>query len=66
MGSCTFSTQSPGPPPYDQLRARAVVVDLDGLEIAIVGLDDLISLKRAAGRPSDLADLAVLTAVPPG
>jgi len=56
----------PGAAPYDQLRARALVVDLDGLQITIVGLDDLISMKRAAGRPSDLADLAVLTAVPPG
>lgn len=55
----------PGAAPYDQLRARALVVDLDGLKIAIAGLDDLISMKRAAGRPSDLADLAVLTAIPP-
>jgi hypothetical protein len=30
---------------------------------AIAGLDDLIAMKRAGGRRSDLSDIAVLTAL---
>lgn len=52
-----------GGAPYEELRSRALVIDLDGVEIAIVGLDDLIRMKRAAGRPEDLEDIAVLTAI---
>lgn len=48
---------------FEQLRAAALVVELEGIEIAIASLDDLIRMKRAAGRPSDLADIAALTAV---
>ncbi len=51
---------------WEQMRERALVVDLDGVEVAIVGLDDLIRMKLAAGRPSDLDDVAVLTAVERG
>jgi hypothetical protein len=52
-----------GGAPYEELRDRALVIDLDGVEIGIVGLDDLIRMKRAAGRQEDLEDIAVLTAI---
>lgn len=48
---------------FDEMRERALVVDLDGNEVAIVSLDDLIRMKRAAGRPADIADIAALTEV---
>jgi len=48
---------------FDEMRAVALVVDLDGNDVAIVSLDDLIRMKRAAGRPSDLDDIATLTEV---
>jgi hypothetical protein len=48
---------------FDEMRKRALVVDLDGNEVAIVSLDDLIRMKRAAGRPADLDDIAALTEV---
>jgi hypothetical protein len=48
---------------FDEMRERALVVDLDGSEVAIVSLDDLIRMKRAAGRPADLDDIATLTEV---
>jgi len=38
-------------------RAR---VDLDGLEIQVIGRNELIQNKQATGRPQDLADLARL------
>ena len=46
---------------FDQLYEAALVVELDGIEVAIASLDDLIRMKRAAGRPSDLEDIAALT-----
>jgi len=48
---------------FDEMRERALVVDLDGVAVAIVSLDDLIRMKRAAGRPGDLDDIANLTEV---
>ncbi len=48
---------------WDQMRERALVVDLDGVEVPIVSLDDLIRMKLASGRPVDLADVEVLVAV---
>lgn len=45
---------------YDELRARAEVIDLDGVAIRVASLDDLLSMKRAAGRPQDIADIDAL------
>jgi len=53
----------PGAASYDDLRKRALVVELDGIALAIAGLDDVIAMKRASGRPADLRDIAVLTAM---
>lgn len=46
---------------FDRMRKAALVIELDGVEVAIASLDDLIRMKRAAGRPSDLDDIAALT-----
>ena len=50
----------PGAPPYATLRARADRVDLDGFIVAVVALDDLLAMKRTAGRPQDLIDIDAL------
>jgi hypothetical protein len=43
---------------FEEARARAVRVDVGLAEpIPVIGLDDLIATKRAAGRPQDLADI---------
>lgn len=61
-GGLDFFNEVPGGAPYEQVRARSVAVDLgDGLVIRIAGIDDLIAMKRAAGRPQDLRDIATLT-----
>jgi hypothetical protein len=48
---------------YEQLAAGAEIVDLDGLEIKVASLDDLMAMKRTAGRPQDLIELEVLGAL---
>jgi predicted nucleotidyltransferase len=52
----------PGAPVYADLRARALVVKLDGIAVPIAGLDDLIAMKRASGRAADERDIAALLA----
>lgn len=52
-----------GARPFDEMRERALLVDLDGVTVAIVSLDDLIRMKRAAGRPRDLDDIVTLAEV---
>lgn len=51
----------PGADHFPRLVDRAVTVTVRGVAIPMVGLDDLISMKRASGRPKDLADIAELT-----
>jgi hypothetical protein len=48
---------------YAELRDRALDIELDGIPLAILGLDDLVRMKRAAGRDQDLADIRALTAL---
>jgi hypothetical protein len=59
---------APGAAPYEDLRERAVEVEVRGTPVRIASLDDLIAMKRATGRPQDLRDIAELTspADPPG
>ena len=55
-------TQMQGAPrSYDELRARAFEARIDGHDVAVAGLDDLIRMKRAAGRDVDLEDIGALT-----
>jgi hypothetical protein len=49
------------PRSYDELRQRAVETDIDGRTVAVAGLDDLIRMKRAAGREVDVEDIGALT-----
>ncbi len=56
----------PGAPAYADLRGRALVIDLGNITVAVAGLDDLIAMKRASGRPTDERDIAALLAGEPG
>lgn len=45
---------------FEAMRARAHEVPLGDLFIPIAHRDDLLKMKRAAGRPQDLADIQLL------
>lgn len=48
---------------FDNLRPSCLVLELFGLEIPCLSLDQLISTKRAGGRPRDLETIAELEAL---
>jgi hypothetical protein len=48
---------------FDRLAADAAAMDFGGVRILGAGLADLIAMKRAAGRPKDLAALEILGAL---
>ncbi len=48
---------------FEETFARSLRVDIDGLELHIPSIDDLISNKRATGRTKDLADVEALEAL---
>lgn len=63
LGSVDLLVDPAGADRYEAMRERADVVDLDGVEFRVVSVEDLLSMKRAAGRPQDIADIdALLTA----
>jgi hypothetical protein len=60
-GGIDVMHEVPGGEPYEELSERALRVRLGDIEVPVVGLDDLIRMKLARGRPLDLADVEALT-----
>ncbi len=60
-GGIDVMHEVPGGRPYAELSERALHVWLGDIDVAVVDLDDLIQMKLARGRPTDLADVAALT-----
>ncbi|HET6866943.1 MAG TPA: DUF6036 family nucleotidyltransferase [Solirubrobacteraceae bacterium] len=59
-GGIDVHAAPPGAAPYAELRARALMIELD-VRVAVAGRDDLIAMKRARGRPIDRSDIIALT-----
>jgi len=59
-GDLDLLADPPGSPGYAALRRHADIVDLDGDRVRIASLEDLIEMKRAAGRPQDAIDVESL------
>lgn len=51
------------PGSFDEIRSRAHEVKVDDFIVPIAAREDLLVLKRAAGRPRDLADIDLLEAL---
>jgi hypothetical protein len=60
-GGIDVMHEVPGGRPYAELSERALHVQLGDIDVPVVDLDDLIHMKLARGRPTDLADVAALT-----
>ena len=60
-GALHIINEVPGAAGYAEMRERALTTELDGIAIAIVGVDDLIRMKRTSARPGDLEDIEALT-----
>ncbi|MBI3969756.1 MAG: hypothetical protein HY332_00585 [Chloroflexi bacterium] len=48
---------------YEDLLRNVVDVEVEGIPIKVAGLDDLIRMKRASGRPKDRIELEILGAL---
>lgn len=48
------------PLPFDDLYSHAVHVGLGKITVSVAAIDDLITMKRAAGRPRDVEDIEAL------
>jgi hypothetical protein len=60
-GGIDVMHEVPGGRSYAELSEGALRVRLGDIDVPVVGLDDLIQMKLARGRPIDLADVAALT-----
>ena len=64
FGAFDLLARPAGTDGYEDLSRGAVTIKLErALSIAVASIDDLIRMKRASGRPKDLIEVEVLTAV---
>lgn len=48
---------------YERLRAGSIAAEILGIAVRVASLDDLMAMKRAAGRPKDRVELEILGAL---
>jgi predicted nucleotidyltransferase len=63
LGIIDLLAQPDGAPVYGRLRERAVRQQVAGVTVLVASLDDLIAMKKAAGRPKDLVAVEELEAI---
>lgn len=63
LGDLDLLSSPPGAPRYRELAERAERYEIAGVTVAVAGVEDLLAMKRTAGRPKDLADVAELEAI---
>ncbi len=49
-----------GAPPYAELYRRGTTMSLSGIDVRVAAVEDVIAMKRAAGRRKDAAHVAAL------
>jgi Nucleotidyl transferase AbiEii toxin, Type IV TA system len=60
VGDIDLLVDPEGAPGYSVLRERANIMELSGRNVRIASIEDMLAMKRAAGRPQDLADVESL------
>jgi nucleotidyltransferase AbiEii toxin of type IV toxin-antitoxin system len=60
VGDIDLLVDPDGAPGYDTLRERASVMELSGRTVLVASIEDMLAMKRAAGRPQDLTDVESL------
>ena len=58
-----FLAEPDGANNYKEMKSRAATFDLDGHTIYVASIEDLLAMKRAAGRPQDVQDIAQLETI---
>lgn len=62
-GRLDLMNRPEGAPPYERLRRNAERYDIGAFSVLVASVPDLLAMKRAAGRPKDLADVAELEVI---
>ena len=62
-GPLDVMVQPDGSKGYDQLLAGSIEAIVGGTAVRVAGLDDLIAMKKAAGRPKDRVYVEELEAI---
>jgi len=60
VGDIDLLAEPPGVDSFEGLWQRASKMDVSGITVRVASLDDLIAMKRAAGRPKDKQHLLEL------
>jgi hypothetical protein len=60
VGDIDLLVDPDGAPDYETLRERASAMELSGRSVRIASIEDMLAMKRAAGRPQDLVDIESL------
>jgi hypothetical protein len=62
VGDIDLLVDPSGARPYKTLRQHADTMELAGQQVAVASIEDMLLMKRAAGRPQDLIDIESLEA----
>ncbi|HVW18541.1 MAG TPA: nucleotidyl transferase AbiEii/AbiGii toxin family protein [Solirubrobacteraceae bacterium] len=62
-GQIDLLVEPPGAPAYAELKARAFTATPHGIEVLVASLEDMLSMKRAAGRGPDTIDVQALEVI---
>ncbi len=62
-GDFDLLVQPDGAPAYARLRQNADRYDVGAFSVLVATIEDLLAMKRAAGRPKDLTDIEELTTI---
>lgn len=61
-GDLDLLVEPSGGTSYESLRRHADIMELGGHPVRVASIEDLLAMKRAAGRPQDLIDVEALEA----